>query len=144
MSDITSGTVSIDAPLSEVQKLLFEIGAYPTWSKAIKSVEVLSSDAEGRVASARLVVDAGMMKDKVVLDYDWSKAPDQLSFSLSDADILTAMDGTYLIAGDEENTSVTYSLNVELSMPLPAMMRHKAEQTVIDTALGQLKAFAEM
>ncbi|MCX6430340.1 MAG: hypothetical protein NTX12_05160 [Actinobacteria bacterium] len=69
MSDITSGTVSIDAPRSEIQKLLFEIGAYPTWSKAIKSVEVLSNDAEGRVASARLVVDAGMMKDKVVLDY---------------------------------------------------------------------------
>lgn len=144
MSDITSGTVSIDAPRSEIQKLLFEIGAYPTWSKAIKSVEVLSNDAEGRVASARLVVDAGMMKDKVVLDYDWSKSPDQLSFSLSDADILTAMDGTYLISGDEESTTVTYTLNVELSMPLPAMMRHKAEQTVIDTALAQLKAFAEM
>lgn len=144
MSDITSGTVSIDAPRSEIQKLLFEIGAYPTWSKAIKSVEVLSNDAEGRVASARLVVDAGMMKDKVVLDYDWSKSPDQLSFSLSDADILTAMDGTYLISGDEESTTVTYTLNVELSMPLPAMMRHKAEQTVIDTALAQLKVFAEM
>jgi hypothetical protein len=144
MSDITSGTVSIDAPRSEVQKLLFEIGTYPTWSKAIKSVEVLSSDAEGRVTSARLVVDAGMMKDKVVLDYDWSQSPDTLTFSLSDADILTAMDGTYLISGDEESTNVTYTLNVELSMPLPAMMRHKAEQTVIDTALAQLKAFAEM
>jgi hypothetical protein len=144
MSDITSGTVSIDAPRSEVQKLLFEIGGYPTWSKAIKSVEILGSDGEGRVTSARLVVDAGMMKDKVVLDYDWSHAPDTLTFSLSDADILTAMDGTYLISGDAESTKVSYSLNVELSMPLPAMMRHKAEQTVIDTSLAQLKAFAEM
>lgn len=144
MSDITSGTVSIEAPISEVQKLLFDIGSYPTWSKAIKSAEVLSSDGEGRVTSARLVVDAGMMKDKVVLDYDWSQAPGTLTFSLSDADILTEMDGTYLISGDDENTQVTYTLNVELSMPLPAMMRHKAEQTVIDTALAQLKAFAEM
>lgn len=144
MSDITSGSVSIDAPINEVQKLLFDIGSYPAWSKAIKSVEVLSSDGEGRVTSARLVVDAGMMKDKVVLDYDWSQAPGTLSFSLSDADILTAMDGTYLISGDDESTKVTYTLNVELSMPLPAMMRHKAEQTVIDTALAQLKVIAEM
>jgi len=143
MADLTSGTISIAAPRSKVQELLFDIARYPIWSKAIKSVEILEKDATGRSTSARLVVDAGMMKDRVVLDYDWSQAPNRLTFSLSDADLLTAMDGAYLISGDEENTKVTYELHVDLSMPIPAIMRRKAEQAVIDSALAQLKIVAE-
>jgi len=38
---------------------------------------------------------------------------------------------------------VTYELGVEVSMPIPAMMRTKAEKATIDQALSQLKAHAE-
>ncbi|MDP1711523.1 MAG: SRPBCC family protein [Candidatus Nanopelagicaceae bacterium] len=144
MADRTSGNISIDAPLAHVQELLFDIANYPAWTSAIKSVEVLGKDDTGRVSSALLKIDAGMLKDRVTLDYDWSEAPTKLSFTLSDADLLTTMDGAYILrAEDEETTEVTYELHVELSMPVPAMMRHKAEKATIDMALSQLKAFAE-
>jgi len=134
----------IDAPLARVQELLFDIANYPSWTSAIKSVEVLGRDETGRVSSALLKIDAGMLKDRVTLDYDWSGAPNKVSFMLSDADLLTAMDGAYILkAQDEDSTQVTYELHVELSMPVPAMMRHKAEKATIDMALSQLKAFAE-
>lgn len=140
----TSGTISVQAPAAAVQAILFDIVQYPSWSTAIKSVEVLTKDDQGRVTSAKFVIDAGMMKDRVTLDYDWSAAPGRLEFSLSDADLLTAMDGAYIItAEDEDTTTVSYELTVSLSMPIPAMMRHKAEQTVIDQALNQLKIRAE-
>lgn len=143
-ADTTSGTISIAAPVAVIQGILFDIAQYPSWSTAIKSVEVLTKDDQGRVASAKLVVDAGMMKDRVTLDYDWSAAPSRLEFSLADADLLTAMDGTYVItAEDEGSTRVRYELTVSLSMPIPAMMRHKAEQMTIDQALNQLKTHAE-
>ncbi len=91
-----------------------------------------------------MTIDAGMMKDRVILDYDWSAAPGKLSFSLDDADLLTGMDGSYSIkAIDEDTTQVTYELSVSLSMPIPAMMRQKAEKTTIDQALTQLKASLE-
>lgn len=140
----TSGTISVQAPAAAVQAILFDIVQYPSWSTAIKSVEVLTKDDQGRVTSAKFVIDAGMMKDRVTLDYDWSAAPGRLEFSLSDADLLTAMDGAYIITTeDEDTTTVSYELTVSLSMPIPAMMRHKAEQTVIDQALNQLKIRAE-
>ena len=89
-------------------------------------------------------IDAGMMKDRVILDYDWSGAPTHLSFSLDDADLLTGMDGSYTIKSiDEDTTEVTYELAVSLSMPIPAMMRQKAEKATIDAALAQLKATLE-
>ncbi|TRZ84675.1 MAG: polyketide cyclase / dehydrase and lipid transport [Streptomycetaceae bacterium] len=144
MSEASSNTISIEAPLAHVQEILFDIEKYPTWSTAIKSAEILSKDDQGRVTSAKLSIDAGMMRDRVSLDYDWSEAPTRLSFSLADADLLTGMDGAYVVeAEDDDTTKVTYELTVSLSMPIPAMMRTKAEKTTIDQALSQLKAFAE-
>ncbi|MBI3429513.1 MAG: polyketide cyclase / dehydrase and lipid transport [Actinobacteria bacterium] len=144
MAERSSGKISIDAPLARVQELLFGIAAYPTWSSTIKSVEILTKNESGQVSSALLKVDAGMLKDRVTLEYDWSGAPGRLNFSLADADLLTAMDGAYILqAEDSDTTEVTYELHVELSMPVPAMMRNKAEKSVIDAALSQLKAFAE-
>jgi len=144
MSEASSNTISIEAPLAHVKEILFDIEKYPTWSTAIKSAEILSKDDHGRVTSAKLSIDAGMMRDRVSLDYDWSEAPTRLSFSLADADLLTGMDGAYVVeAEDDDTTKVTYELTVSLSMPIPAMMRTKAEKTTIDQALSQLKAFAE-
>jgi ribosome-associated toxin RatA of RatAB toxin-antitoxin module len=144
MSDTSTGKIVIEAPHSKVENILFEISQYPTWSSAIKSVSILEKDEKGRALSATLAIDAGMMKDRVTLEYDWSRAPQQLSFSMTDADLLTQMDGAYIItAQDEGTTEVTYELLVDLSMPIPAMMRHKAEQATINMALEQLKTFAE-
>lgn len=89
-------------------------------------------------------IDAGMMKDRPILDYDWSQAPDKLSFSLDEADLLTGMDGVYTIRSiNEDTTEVTYELATSLSMPVPAMMRQKAEKATIDAALAQLKTYLE-
>jgi hypothetical protein len=144
MSDLSSSTITIDAPLADVQSAHFALDQYPTWSSAIKASEVVEKDEQGRATKVKMTIDAGMMKDRVTLDYDWSQAPTQLSFSLDDADLLTGMDGSYSIkAIDEDTTQVTYELGVSLSMPIPAMMRQKAEKTTIDQALSQLKAALE-
>jgi hypothetical protein len=89
-------------------------------------------------------IDAGVMKDRVVLDYDWSKSPSEISFSLDEADLLTEMSGTYEITDNgDDTTTVKYQLTVALSMPVPAMMRQKAERATIDLALSQLKTKLE-
>ena len=144
MSELSSSTITIDAPIADVQGALFALDQYPTWSRAIKASEVVEKDDQGRATKVKMTIDAGMMKDRVILDYDWSQAPAQLSFSLDEADLLTGMDGSYSIkAIDEDTTQVTYELGVSLSMPVPAMMRQKAEKATINQALAQLKAALE-
>jgi ribosome-associated toxin RatA of RatAB toxin-antitoxin module len=139
MSEKSTSTVLIDAPLVEVQEALFSIGAYPEWLSSIKKAEVIESDGSGRVLKAKLSIDAGMMKDRVTLDYDWSAAPMTLSFSMDEADLLTQMDGTYTLkAIDEDTTQVTYDLTVAVSLPVPSMMITKAQQQTIDAALKEL------
>jgi ribosome-associated toxin RatA of RatAB toxin-antitoxin module len=139
MSEQSVSTVIIDAPLAEVQAALFEVASYPEWLSSIKKADVIERDGENRVLKAKLSIDAGMMKDRVTLDYDWSSAPATLSFSLDEADLLTQMDGSYsLKAIDADTTQVTYELTVAVSLPVPAMMITKAQQQTIDAALKEL------
>ena len=141
MSKKSSSTIVIDAPLTDVQAALFDIATYSEWLTSIKKADVLESDDQGRALKAKLSIDAGMMKDRVTLDYDWSAAPASLSFTMDDADLLTQMDGTYFIkALDEDSTQVTYELTVAVSLPVPAMMITKAQQQTIDAALKELAA----
>jgi uncharacterized membrane protein len=144
MSEFSKSTISIEAPIAAVQEALFALDKYPDWSTQIKSAEALTHDDQGRITKVKMSIDAGMMKDRPTLDYDWSAAPGTLSFSLDEADLLTGMDGVYSIKSlDEDTTEVTYQLQVSLSMPVPAMMRQKAEKATIDAALTQLKTHLE-
>jgi hypothetical protein len=144
MAEFSKATVTIDAPIAEVQKVLFALDKYPDWSTQIKSAEALAHDDQGRITKVKMSIDAGMMKDRPTLEYDWSEAPDKLRFSLEDADLLTGMDGIYSIKSiDEDTTEVVYELEVSLSMPIPAIMRQKAEKATIDAALSQLKTHLE-
>ena len=144
MAEFSKSTISIDAPIKAVQEALFALDKYPDWSTQIKSAEAIAHDDQGRITKVKMSIDAGMMKDRPTLDYDWSGAPSKLSFSLDEADLLTGMDGIYSFKSiDEDTTEVTYELEVSLSMPIPAMMRQKAEKATIDAALSQLKTHLE-
>jgi len=141
MSESSTSTVEVTAPLAEVAAKLSAIAGYPEWLSSIKKVEVTESDAQGRATKADVSIDAGVMKDRATLSYDWSKAPNEISFSLDDADLMTAMDGKYTLKSlDGDTTLVTYELGVELSLPVPRMMISKTEKTTIDQALKELQA----
>lgn len=144
MAEFSKSEISIDAPIAAVQKTLFELDKYSEWSSQIKSSQVIDRDDQGRATTVTMSIDAGMMKDRLTLNYDWSQAPGKLSFSMEDADLLTSMDGVYTISSiDDETTQVVYELEVSLSMPIPAMMRQKAEKATIDAALLHLKTYVE-
>jgi len=139
MSSVSTSTVSITASADEVRAVLFDIASYPSWSTSFKSVTVLASDGQGRPTQVSMSVDAGALKDKPTLNYDWSAYPDRLDFSLEDADLLTQMNGGYTVKDNGDETEVTFELTVALSMPVPDIMRTKAEKSTIDLALKQLK-----
>jgi ribosome-associated toxin RatA of RatAB toxin-antitoxin module len=139
MSSATTSTVSITASADEVRAVIFDVASYPSWSTSFKSVTVLESDGQGRPTQVSMSVDAGALKDKPTLNYDWSAYPDRLDFSLEDADLLTQMSGAYIVKDNNDETEVTFELTVALSMPVPEIMRTKAEKSTIDLSLKQLK-----
>jgi uncharacterized membrane protein len=143
MSDMSRSTIVIEAPMSEVSQVLFDLEKYPEWSDSITKVKVTERDEGGRVTGATLTIAAGAVKDEVSLSYNWDGAPERLEFELEDANMLTKMDGAYILKDLGDETEVTYELSVGVSMPIPQMMVTKQEKTTIDQALAQLKEHCE-
>ena len=140
---MSRSTIVIEAPMSQVSEVLFDLEKYPEWSDSITKVKVTERDEGGRVTGATLTIAAGAVKDEVSLSYNWDGAPERLEFELEDANMLTKMDGSYILKNLGDETEVTYELSVGLSMPIPQMMITKQEKTTIDQALAQLKEHCE-
>ena len=143
MSDPRRATIVIEAPMSQVSEALFDLEKYPDWSDSITKVKVTERDEGGRVTGATLTISAGALKDEVSLSYNWDGAPQRLEFELEDANMLTKMEGAYILKDLGDETEVTYELSVGVSMPIPQMMITKQEKTTIDQALAQLKEHCE-
>ena len=140
---MSRSTIVIEAPMSQVSEALFDLEKYPDWSDSITKVKVTERDEGGRVTGATLTISAGALKDEVSLSYNWDGAPQRLEFELEDANMLTKMDGAYILKDLGDETEVTYELSVAVSMPIPQMMVTKQEKTTIDQALAQLKEHCE-
>ena len=144
MADQTESSIVIDAQPSEVMAVIADIEAYPSWNDEVKEVEVLSvyDDADERPAEVRFVLDAGAIKDTYTLSYTWD-GDDSVSWTLVEAGMLTAMDGTYLLSPNGRGTQVTYRLAVGVKIPMIGMIKKKAEKVIIDRALKGLKKRVE-
>lgn len=143
MADATSSSIAIAAPPERVLAVIADFPAYPEWAEQVKKVEVLASDTAGRAERVSFLMDAGPIKDSYTLDYTW--APDGLSVSwtLVKGQIQKAQNGSYALAENGSGTIVTYSLAVDLNIPMIGMLRRKAEKVIIDTALKGLKRRVE-
>ncbi|KNB52733.1 SRPBCC family protein [Streptomyces caatingaensis] len=144
MAEHTSSSITIEATPAEVMAVIADFDRYPEWTGEVKQAEVLEKDERGRAARVRLVLDAGAIKDDHTLAYTW---PDELtvSWSLVKSQMLRQLDGSYSLAPLEggRRTEATYSLTVDVKIPMLGMIKRKAEKVIIDRALAGLKQRVE-
>jgi ribosome-associated toxin RatA of RatAB toxin-antitoxin module len=143
MADATSSSIIIAAPPERVMAVIADFAAYPDWAEQIKAVEVLESGDSGRAERVRFTMDAGLVKDSYTLDYVWAPDGQSVSWTLVKGQLQKAQDGSYTLADKGNSTTVTYSLAVDLSIPMIGMLRRRAEKVIIDTALKGLKRRVE-
>lgn len=143
MADNTQRSIVIDAPPDAVMAVIADLAAYPEWVSAAKSVEVLETGGDGRASRARIVLDAGIVKDTYELAYQWDPAGRAVSWTLVKGDLQKTQDGTYTLTPQGSATLVTYELTVDLTIPMIGMFKRKAEKVITDTALKELKKRVE-
>ena len=144
MADKTAQTIYIDADPGTVMDVIADIGSYPEWVKEYKETEVLEADDEGYPKTARLVLDAAVLKDTMVLAYDWRKVDNgSVTWTLVSSSLLKALDGAYHLSPKGSGTDVTYELSVDLIIPMIGLLKRKAERRLTDTALKDLKKRVE-
>jgi Polyketide cyclase / dehydrase and lipid transport len=143
MGDRTTSSISIAADRQHVMLVIADFAAYPQWASAVRAAEVVSRDADRRPSRVRFSLDAGMIKDSYVLGYHWD-GDDGVRWDLAEpGSVISGMSGSYALVRQPAGTEVTYELSVDVRVPLPGMLKRRAEKTIIDTALKGLKARVE-
>lgn len=127
--------------------MLVDLEGYPGWAGGITAVEVLDADAAGRPTRARLTMSSGPVRDSLLVGYDWTvttTGTGTVSWSLVEPGRVTSrMDGSYELVADGAATTVTYRLEVDVTITMPGLLRRKAEKVITDAALKDLKKRVE-
>ncbi|MEV5299955.1 SRPBCC family protein [Amycolatopsis methanolica] len=143
MADQSTQSIEVDAPPEKVMAVIADFASYPEWAKQVRETEVLASDDAGRPKQVKLTLDAGPIKDVYTLEYDWAADGRSVSWHLVRGQMQKAQDGRYELEAVGNRTRVTYTLSVELVLPMIGLLRRKAEKMVMDTALKELKRRVE-
>jgi ribosome-associated toxin RatA of RatAB toxin-antitoxin module len=115
---------------------------YPEWARDVKEANVLERDATGRAVKVEYRASALGRSTHYTLAYGYSQAPERISWSLVDGDIMRVIDGAYTFVPEGNGTDITYSLKIELIVPLPGFVKRRAEVRILHT-LKELKIRAE-
>jgi ribosome-associated toxin RatA of RatAB toxin-antitoxin module len=142
MAEQSTQSIVVDAPPSDVMAVIADFPAYPQWVAAAKQVEVVEDGEGGRAKQVHFVLDAGAVKDDYVLEYTWD-GDRKVSWTLVKGQMQKRNDGSYTLQEKDGGTEVTYSITIDLSIPMLGMIKRKAEKVILDTALKELKKRAE-
>jgi ribosome-associated toxin RatA of RatAB toxin-antitoxin module len=140
VADQTSASMDIAASPAEIMAVIADFERYPEWVDSMKSAKVLSRSGR-QPKTVRMVLDHNLVKDDYVLAYEWQ--PNKVSWHLVEGTLLKAMDGAYELKPDGATTRVTYHLTVDVNLPMIGLFKRKAEKTIIDGALKNLKKRVE-
>lgn len=146
MSQSTSSSLTINAEAAVVLDVIADFDSYPQWAENVVRAEVLTQDADGWPRTVRFELDAGVLHDTYVLAYEWAVRADgtgEVTWKLVDSTVIRALDGSYRLADHRDCTQVTYELSVDVNIPVVAVLRRKAEKSIIDQALRGLKQRCE-
>nr|MDT0662153.1 SRPBCC family protein [Micromonospora sp. DSM 115978] len=145
MADSSTQSIIIAAPPERVAAVIADFPRYPEWTEAMKSVEVVQEYEDGYASQVRFALDAGVLVDEYTLEYGYAEDLSRVEWHLvAPSKMQRTQNGSYDIEDNGDGTStVTYTLEVELSVGMLGMFRRKAEKMIMDTALKQLKRRVE-
>lgn len=137
MADESTQSIVIDAPPEQIMAVIADFAAYPDWANGVKKVEILEDD------QVKFNIDQGPVKDEYVLRYDWAADGKSVSWDLVKGTMQKSQHGSYVLEPTGSGTKVTYTLSVQLVIPMIGLFRRKAEKMILDTALKELKKRVE-
>ncbi len=143
MADTSTQSLTIAAEPETIMDVIADFPAYPEWTGALKQVQVTEEGAGERAARVKFTMDAGLLKDTYELSYTWAADNRSVSWDLVSGQLQKSQHGSYVLRPVDGGTEVTYSLSVQLAVPMIGLLRRKAERVVMDTALKELRKRVE-
>jgi hypothetical protein len=118
--------INIDADRDACLAVVLDFEEYPSWARDLKQVTIVERDDDGRGSLVEFRAAAMGQSFKYVLRYDYADLPHSFSWVLDSGEKLRKLDGTYRFEPDGSGTRVHYELVVDLSIPLPGLIKRRA------------------
>lgn len=141
MGERVADETTIAAPIDTVWDVIADVAAYPEWTEGIEEATVLSVTDDGYPHQARFKVDAKVTEVTYTIEYSYDDY--DVHWHLVEAELLSQLDGSYLLREQDGGTHVRYQLEVDLALPLPVFMRKRAARTILEQGLRSLRTRAE-
>ena len=146
MTEQAPERISIHAPVERVFAVLSDFERYPEWAGDLKSARIVDRDADGRALQVEFRAAAMGRSTTYTLAYDYTDAPRKLGWHLVDGDLQRELDGSYQLtpaADHPGRTEVLYELSIDLMVPIPGVVKRRAEGRIVRTALEDLRRRVE-
>ncbi|KLI05654.1 cyclase [Mycolicibacterium conceptionense] len=129
---LVSKTVEVDAPAEKIMAIVGDFEAYPQWNPEIKGCWILARYDDGRPSQLRLDVEI-QGQSGVFINAVYYPADNQIYTVLQQGDHFTKQEQRFSVVPlGPENTLLQVDLEVEVKLPVPAMMVKKLIGDTLD------------
>jgi ribosome-associated toxin RatA of RatAB toxin-antitoxin module len=135
--------MAVNAPPEVVYGVVTDFEHYTDWVSDLKKIDVLERDTLGRPLDVEFRAAAFGRSTTYALHYDYSRAPEVLTWFQTSGDLTSTLVGEYRFEPQGKGTLLTYDLEVELLVPIPSFIKSRAAYRIQTQALRELKARAE-
>jgi uncharacterized membrane protein len=135
-------SAEVEAPVELCFEAITDYESFPGWQRAVKSVEVLERDAEGRGKVVSFEVDLAVRKIGYVLDYSY-EPPERIAWDFVEGDFAKDIGGEFRLEPSGGGTLATYAVTVEPSVPMPGFLARRLEREMMKRSVEDLKREAE-
>jgi uncharacterized membrane protein len=130
-------SAEIDAPREDCFAALLDYDSFAEWQRAVKSVQVLSRDDEGRGRDVEFHIDAKVKQVRYVLRYSY-EPPGRIAWDYVEGDVKD-VSGEFLLedAGDG-TTLATYRIGLDAGVWMPGPIKKVLTDQVMKGAVDDL------
>ena len=132
----------IDAEPAVCFEAITDYETFPDWQSAVKEVDVLSRDGDGRGRDVRFDIDAKVRHVSYTLRYSYEE-PHLITWDYVEGDV-KSVDGEFAFEDQGDGTTrATYSLKINPGVWLPGPVKKMLTDQVMKRSVEDLKRRVE-
>ena len=139
---IVSKTVEVAASAESIMAIVADFEGYPQWNEEIRGCWILARYDDGRPSQLRLDTSVQGM-DGIYIQAVYYPGDNQIQTVMQQGDLFSKQEQVFSVVEMGPTTLLTVDLDVEVTMPVPAVMVKKVVNDALDHLAGNLKARAE-
>ena len=130
--------IEISAGAEACFEAIVDYESFPAWQGAVKSVEVLTRDAEGRGEVVSFQVDAKLREVSYSLRYHYER-PARVWWEFVEGEGVDHVEGEYRFEPKGGGTLATYELGIDPGVPVPGFVVNRINRQVMWRSVRELR-----